>query len=160
MGTRCSFPGKLTTHLHLVPRSRMHGAILPFPQYAFMAWCSIKSQGQLYLFCFAFASYLRNIKLVLNFVHFFYSSAGRVPCFLPDKIVLSFGTQYAVESNTHFIRNSRSLINFAPKFISESEIRLANCVCLYPDGHNCYRLKFCMNIMLTTFRLFMTPCYQ
>jgi len=49
MGTRGSFPGdkvidawKLTTHLHLVPRSRMRGAIHPRPQYASMAWCSVK----------------------------------------------------------------------------------------------------------------------
>jgi len=34
---------KLTTHLHLL------GAIPPLPQYAFMAWCSVKAQGQLYL---------------------------------------------------------------------------------------------------------------
>jgi hypothetical protein len=33
---------KLTTHLHLVPKSRMRGAIPPLPQYAVMAWCSIK----------------------------------------------------------------------------------------------------------------------
>jgi len=26
----------------------MHGAIFPLPQYAFMAWCSVKAQGQLY----------------------------------------------------------------------------------------------------------------
>jgi hypothetical protein len=26
----------------LVPRSRMRGAILPFPQYIFMAWCLVK----------------------------------------------------------------------------------------------------------------------
>jgi len=30
---------KVTTHLHLVPRSRICGAIPPLPQYAFMAWC-------------------------------------------------------------------------------------------------------------------------
>jgi hypothetical protein len=35
---------KLTTHLHLVSRSRMCGAI-QFPQYAFTAWCSVKSTG-------------------------------------------------------------------------------------------------------------------
>jgi hypothetical protein len=29
---------KLTTRLHLVLRSRMHGTILPLPQYVFMAW--------------------------------------------------------------------------------------------------------------------------
>jgi hypothetical protein len=43
-------PGvKLTTHLNLVPRSRMRGAIPPLPQYACVAWCSVKAQGQLYL---------------------------------------------------------------------------------------------------------------
>jgi hypothetical protein len=43
---------KLTAHLHLVPRSRMRGAIPPLSQYVFMAWCSVKAQGQLYLSCF------------------------------------------------------------------------------------------------------------
>jgi hypothetical protein len=39
---------KLTIHLHLVPRSRMRGAIPPLPQYAFTAWYSVKAEGQLY----------------------------------------------------------------------------------------------------------------
>jgi hypothetical protein len=44
-------PGvKLTTHLHLVLRSRMPGAVPPLPQYAIMTWCSVKTQGQLYLY--------------------------------------------------------------------------------------------------------------
>jgi len=50
MGTRGFFPGdkatcrrvKLTTHLHLVPRSRMDEVIPPLPQYAFKVWCSVK----------------------------------------------------------------------------------------------------------------------
>jgi hypothetical protein len=49
MGTMGSFPGgkapgivKLTTHLHLVPRLIMRGAIPPLPQYVFMAWCLVK----------------------------------------------------------------------------------------------------------------------
>jgi hypothetical protein len=29
----------------------MRGAILPLPQYAFMAWRSVKTQGHLYLSC-------------------------------------------------------------------------------------------------------------
>jgi hypothetical protein len=33
---------KLTTHLYLVPRSRMRGATPPLPQYVFMAWCLVK----------------------------------------------------------------------------------------------------------------------
>jgi hypothetical protein len=47
--TRGSFPGgkatggvKPTTHLHLVPKSRMHGAITPLPLYVFMEWCLVK----------------------------------------------------------------------------------------------------------------------
>jgi hypothetical protein len=30
----------------------MRGAIHPLPQYAFMAWCSVKAQGQLHLLPF------------------------------------------------------------------------------------------------------------
>jgi hypothetical protein len=41
---------KQTTHLHLVPRSRMSGATPPLPQYAFIAWCSVKAQRRLHLY--------------------------------------------------------------------------------------------------------------
>jgi hypothetical protein len=52
---------KLTTHLHLVPTLRMHGAVPLLPQYAFTACCLIKqcilhdvvlskAQGQLYFY--------------------------------------------------------------------------------------------------------------
>jgi len=41
---------KLTTHLHLVLRSRMYGAISPLPQYSYMVWCLVKAQGQLYFY--------------------------------------------------------------------------------------------------------------
>jgi hypothetical protein len=43
---------KLTTHIHIVPRSSMRGAVFPFPQYVFMKWCSVKGQGQLYLYLY------------------------------------------------------------------------------------------------------------
>jgi len=38
---------KQTPHLHEVPRSRMLGPTPPLPQYPFMAWYSVKAQGQL-----------------------------------------------------------------------------------------------------------------
>jgi hypothetical protein len=42
---------KLTTHLHLVLRSKNVWSYTSTPQYAFMAWCSLKkAQGQHYLF--------------------------------------------------------------------------------------------------------------
>jgi hypothetical protein len=58
MGTGGSFPGgksgrgvKLTTHLHLVPRSRMRGAIYSSThQYIFMAWCLVKHRKTLPLY--------------------------------------------------------------------------------------------------------------
>jgi hypothetical protein len=35
-----SFLGvKLTSHIHVVPRLSIRGAIPPLPQYVFMAWC-------------------------------------------------------------------------------------------------------------------------
>jgi hypothetical protein len=40
---------KLTTHLHLVPRSRMHGAIPPLHQHAFMNNCF--RNNYVYLLC-------------------------------------------------------------------------------------------------------------
>jgi hypothetical protein len=42
----------LTAHLHLVPRSRMLGAIPPLLQYAFMAWSLVEAQGRPYLLSF------------------------------------------------------------------------------------------------------------
>jgi len=34
-----------------VPRSKNEWSHTSTPQYAFMAWCSIKAQGHLYLYC-------------------------------------------------------------------------------------------------------------
>jgi hypothetical protein len=40
-------PGvELTTHLHLVPRLRIRGAIPPFSQYVFMAWCLVNHRNK------------------------------------------------------------------------------------------------------------------
>jgi len=43
---------KLTINLHLGPKSKMRGAMPPLPKYAFMAWCSVKAEGQLYLYLY------------------------------------------------------------------------------------------------------------
>jgi hypothetical protein len=42
---------KLTTHLHLVLRSRMHGAIPPLSQYVFMSWCLVKHRHNFTFSC-------------------------------------------------------------------------------------------------------------
>jgi hypothetical protein len=44
---------KLTTHLHLVSRSRRRGNILPLPQYVFMVWCLVKHRDN---FTFTFTT--------------------------------------------------------------------------------------------------------
>jgi hypothetical protein len=48
----------------------MSGAIPPLPQYAFMAWCLVKAQGQLYLLPFPLQenipNYLLQILLTVN----------------------------------------------------------------------------------------------
>jgi hypothetical protein len=33
-----------------VPRSKNEWSYTPLPQYAFMAWCSVKAQGKVYLY--------------------------------------------------------------------------------------------------------------
>jgi hypothetical protein len=55
VGIGSSFPGgkasggvKLTTHLHLVPRSKNASIYTSTPQYAFMTCCLFEAQGQLY----------------------------------------------------------------------------------------------------------------
>jgi hypothetical protein len=44
---------KLATHLLLVPRSKNAWSHISTPQYTFIAWCSVKAQGQLYLLYFS-----------------------------------------------------------------------------------------------------------
>jgi len=43
---------KLTTHLHIVPSSRMCGALLPLPQYVFMARCLVKHRNNFIYFVY------------------------------------------------------------------------------------------------------------
>jgi hypothetical protein len=45
----------------------MRGAIPPLAQYAFMAWCLVKAQGQLYL-------YLYLLPILLYFIVYCYSA--------------------------------------------------------------------------------------
>jgi len=56
---------KPTTHTHLVPMSRMCVAIPPLPQYASVAWCSVKAQRQLYLYLYKICRFaeIENSKL-------------------------------------------------------------------------------------------------
>jgi hypothetical protein len=43
---------KLTAHLHPVLRSKNEWSYASTPPYAFMAWCLVKAQGQLYLYLY------------------------------------------------------------------------------------------------------------
>jgi hypothetical protein len=55
----------------------MRGAIPPFPQYAFMAWCLVEVQGQLYL-------YLSLLKFLASYsggLFVFLASFSYVPLF-------------------------------------------------------------------------------
>jgi hypothetical protein len=53
---------KLTTHLHLVLRSKNEWSYTSTPQYAFMAWCSVKAQlpAPIHVLCFSHPSYISN----------------------------------------------------------------------------------------------------
>jgi hypothetical protein len=56
---------KLTTHLHPGPSSRMLGAIPPLPQYAFMAWCSVKKHKENFTFTFTF-TYINGLVVYIH----------------------------------------------------------------------------------------------
>jgi len=43
----------------------MSGAIHPLPQYASMAWCSVKAQGQLYLYLYLDVILLKMMKMMM-----------------------------------------------------------------------------------------------
>jgi hypothetical protein len=47
----------------------MSGTIPPLPQYAFMTWCSVKAQGQLYLYLYWMGTIIRP-KLVIYWRNF------------------------------------------------------------------------------------------
>jgi hypothetical protein len=67
MGTRGSFPGGVGCEAdhspHLVPRLKNEWSYTSTLQYAFMAWCSVKAQGQLYL---TFTFYIYEAALSAN----------------------------------------------------------------------------------------------
>jgi hypothetical protein len=55
---------KLTTHLHLVPRSKNEWSYTSTPQYVLMAWCSVEAQGQLHLYLYKVIEF--NLELHIN----------------------------------------------------------------------------------------------
>jgi hypothetical protein len=66
LGTRGSFPRCKAAGAWSWPLTsiycrgqRMSGAIPPLPQYAFLAWCLVKAQGQLYLYLHLLARALK-----------------------------------------------------------------------------------------------------
>jgi hypothetical protein len=52
---------KLTTHLHLLPRSRMRGAIPSLLQYL-MAWCSVEAQVHSYFYLYSYLVKILKLK--------------------------------------------------------------------------------------------------
>jgi hypothetical protein len=57
----------------------MSGAILPLPQYSLMAWCSVTSQGQLYLY--------RRLVMWWHFLHNWYISYAAVTLYFWNWLV-------------------------------------------------------------------------
>jgi len=74
---------KLTTHLHLVLWSRMHGIVPPLPQYAFMEWCLVKKEHR-DTFTFTFEVYYAEI---CNQLHCFNLNKAHL-CLVPNIFIL------------------------------------------------------------------------
>jgi hypothetical protein len=54
-------PGREADHSISCRGQRMSGAIPRLPQYVFMAWCSVKAQGQLYLLLLPWSWFLSRV---------------------------------------------------------------------------------------------------
>jgi hypothetical protein len=81
----------------------MSGAIPPLPQYAFMAWCLVKAQGQLYLLDRVFSQFHKyHMKILLRDNN---SKVGREGIFRPTigivvaavAVLFSFGKNLLLE---------------------------------------------------------------
>jgi hypothetical protein len=78
---------KLITHLHLVLRSRMRGAIPPLPQYVYMACCLVKHRDNFTLPLKIFSTVKTILKIKLKLIpSFFYF----LDYFLYSDVFLSF----------------------------------------------------------------------
>jgi hypothetical protein len=81
----------LTTHLHLVPKSRMHRAVPSRSQYAFKAWCSAKStRSTLPLHILSYLSHCRKVcRLSLRYDRVLQSSDETTNLSIPTSCPMS-----------------------------------------------------------------------
>jgi hypothetical protein len=90
---------KLTTHLRLVPRSKNGWSCTFTPQYAFMAWCSVKgSTGTtLPLFTFYLNKSVIRINLLGNYMHYIHSKEIQIddPSFTKGSLWRKYGCFFA-----------------------------------------------------------------
>jgi hypothetical protein len=74
----------------------MRGAIPPLPQYAFMAWCSVKAQGQLFTFtCIKHSIFCTSLEEMLS------SLASLTDCNFYPVIRLKFVSWLLLEVKSH-----------------------------------------------------------
>jgi hypothetical protein len=69
----------------------MRGAIHPLPQYAFMAWCLVKAQGQLYFYVnfINYENYLWGKIFKLRFILHQLTRDGQPACGLGEELNIS-----------------------------------------------------------------------
>jgi hypothetical protein len=84
---------KLATHLHLVPKSELRGAILPLTEYIFMLWCLNKQWIRLHnvtthrvTFTFTFYLYVYNSSPLDPIVSHLKRVHALMPCSFQDPI--------------------------------------------------------------------------
>jgi hypothetical protein len=78
----------------------MSGATPPLPQYAFMAWCSVKAQGQLYLLSISNSSKVR--------IHLQgYITASHCNTVCPERVTIITGTIMDQERLVRYLRQKQ-----------------------------------------------------
>jgi hypothetical protein len=72
----------------------MRGAVHPLPQYAFMAWCSVKAQGQLYLYLYSVLCYYYII-IIIFILLLCYTAAAAAPPPPPPPLTARLLSRYS-----------------------------------------------------------------
>jgi hypothetical protein len=94
----------------------MHGAIPQLPQYAFMAWCSVKAQGPLYLLPYWRGTFWKSkilipvllcvrVKIMTFYVHLKLGLSEKIPAL--RNLSRMFNTNLQVPPGAMFITDSK-----------------------------------------------------
>jgi hypothetical protein len=131
----------------------MSGAIHPLPQYAFMAWCSVKTQGQLYLYLTSWV-YDRTTADSSSLNNYARLNTWKSKMYTGKDLILVFFAKRSGQWCSFVCRSWRNSHGMVQE--GQSRIKLVHCLVLclftafivmsvnfYPNNHICFVYTSC-----------------